>query len=295
MSLRYIFTVLGLILAPIVGFHTIIAFFMKIIWKALYPRLTLKSKLKNDYEDFENLNLIFENKDNISNLQLRLDSAINYANTRVNEYVQLRRMYLEVNLTLMIVVTGILAIFFPPLIEYSKSKTNCEIFNLTIVFMFIYFFIAGFNVIFNLSAHKTRFEKLSFLKKLKSDFINYFKPNMNAGPWRTNRFFKGNVPKKYGELSSRLIDFAENFGFTPFENKPDEKKLIENLSRNDAKNNSDENKLKEDLLRNDVKNLYILLWFQRKYYIHAMWTRRLNLYSIISLGAYFVIFFIILL
>ena len=104
---------------------------------------------------------------------------------------------------------------------------------------------------------------------------------MNAGSWRTNRFFKGNVPKKHEELRTSLNNFAENFGFIPSKKNSDEGKLKTD-------------KLNENLLRNDVKNLYILFWFQRKYYIHAMWTRRLNLYSIISLGAYFVIFFIFL-
>ena len=256
--------------------------------------ILMDNQSENEYEDFESLNFIFKNEDDISNLQLWLDSAINYANTSVNEYVQLRRMYLEVNLTLMIVVTGILAIFFPLLIEYTEANTNYELFSFTIILMLIYFFIAGGNVIYNLCAHKTRFEKLNFLKKLTSDIKNYFNPDVNAGSWRTNRFFKGNVPKKYGELRSHLFKYAKNFGFISLKNNSDENKLKEDISRNDAKNNSDVKKLKEDLLRNDVKNLYILLWYQRKYYIHALWTRRLNLYSIISLGVYLVIFFIII-
>ncbi len=236
-----------------------------------------KIQRKNEYEDFESLNLIFKNKDDISNLQLWLDSAINYANTRVNEYVLLRRMYLEVNLTLMIVVTGILAIFIPELIKYSETISNYELFILTIHFISFYFSIAAINVIYNLSAHKTRFEKLCIIQKLNSNIKNYCRPDVDAGDWRTNRFFKGNVPKKPGGLKTSLNKFARNFGL--ISNKLNEGSL-------------EPDKLKENLFRNDVKNLYILLWFQRKYFIHAIWTRRLNLYSIILLVFYIIIFLI---
>ena len=46
MSMLDIISIIGLILAPIVSVLTIIAFFMKIKWKVLFPRFRLKAKLK---------------------------------------------------------------------------------------------------------------------------------------------------------------------------------------------------------------------------------------------------------
>jgi len=46
MSMLDIFTILGIILTPIVAILAIIASFMKIKWKVLFPRFRLKAKLK---------------------------------------------------------------------------------------------------------------------------------------------------------------------------------------------------------------------------------------------------------
>lgn len=227
---------------------------------------------------FKSLKLIFNEKEDLSNLQTRLDSAINHANERVNQYVQLRRMYLEINLTLMIVVTGILAIFLPELIKYSETTSDFDLLYFTILKSIIYFCIAVFNVIYNLNAHKTRFEDNSYFERFKSNFNNYFNSGTDVGDWRTNKFFRGNVPKKRKELKVKLCEFAGHYGFLPLNSNSD--------------SIANPNVINEELLRNDVKNLYILFWFQKNYYNHAMWTRRFNLYSIIFLGLNVLIFLI---
>ena len=51
MSMLDIFIILGLILSPIVSILTIIASFMKIKWKALFPKFRLKAKLKKYIKD----------------------------------------------------------------------------------------------------------------------------------------------------------------------------------------------------------------------------------------------------
>jgi len=46
MSILDIFTILGIILTPFVAILTIIAYFIKIKWKDLFPKFRLKAKLK---------------------------------------------------------------------------------------------------------------------------------------------------------------------------------------------------------------------------------------------------------
>lgn len=205
-----------------------------------------------------------------SNLRERLDSMINNANNRVNEYVQLRKMYLEINLTLMIVIFTFISVifgFFSDLVKLS-----------TIILMTLYLVVAGYNIIYNLRTHKTSFEieqseynwkfrnKInSYIKKLYkkiSEKKSTKKSEMNI--WTTNRFFRGNVPENVQDLGKYLSKFALNkFSFTVF--APESIKLNP----------------KEKLLKDDVKNLFVLFWYQKNYYKHAMMTRKMTLVNII--------------
>ncbi|MBA7516959.1 hypothetical protein ES705_09009 [subsurface metagenome] len=205
-----------------------------------------------------------------TNLRGSLDSMINYANDRVNEYVQLRKMYLEVNLTLMIVIFAFISIVFEYFSDLAKLFT---IFLLT-----LYLAIAGYNILYNLRAHKIYFEKeqskhnWKFRNKISSYIEKLNKKRSEKNPtknseiniWTANRFFRGNVPEKVQDLKSYLSKFALNkFDFTKV--APESIKLS----------------LEEKLLKDDVKNLFILFWYQKSYYKHAMMTRTLTLASMI--------------
>lgn len=173
-------------------------------------------------------------------------------------------MYLEVNLTIMIVFAAILQFIFDLL--------NPCIQNITILAVIIYYIISGFNIVFNLSEHRTKFgekEKFSFKKKFK----RYFKEETDFDKfWVTTRFYKGNVPKRRENLKESLFIFMKTFGFS--------------LSSN---NNEGENKIVLNLIKDDVKNLFLLFWFQRNYYIFAKWTRRMTLYGVGVIFFYIII------
>ena len=205
-----------------------------------------------------------------TNLRERLDSMINYANDRVNEYIQLRKMYLEVNLTLMIVIFAFISIVF----EYFSDLVKL----ITIILLTLYLAIAGYNIFYNLRAHKTYFEKeqskhnWKFRNKISSYIEKFIEKrseknltkNSEINIWTTNRFFRGNVPEKVQDLKNYLSKFALNkFNFT---------KVAPKLIELD---------FEEKLLKDDVKNLFILFWYQKNYYKHAMMTRKMTLVSMI--------------
>ena len=136
----------------------------------------------NDIPDFE----LLRPPPNIK-LRERLDSMINYANDRINEYVQLRKMYLEINLTLMIVIFTFISIVFENFSDKVKS--------ITILLLILYLVIAGSNILYNLFPHKTSFEGQS---KHHWKFIN-----------RITRHFKR--LKEKGSETHPTISLKRNF------------------------------------------------------------------------------------
>ena len=189
---------------------------------------------------------------------------------RDSQYVQLRKMYLEVNLTLIIVIFTFISIIFDYFSDLVKSYV--------IILLILYLVIAGYNIYFNLRAHKTEFEKDQSEHKWKlrnkiNGYLDKFhnklskkSPTINSEMnfWTTNRFFRGNVPEKVQDLGKYLSNFALNkFNFAILE--------TENIELD----------LKEKLLKDDLKNLFILFWYQKNYFKHAMMTRMMTLISII--------------
>ncbi|MFW9894570.1 MAG: hypothetical protein ACFFD7_02060, partial [Candidatus Thorarchaeota archaeon] len=146
----------------------------------------------------ENLEFDKSIKLNNFNIQDIINNCIVHAVNRVNEYVQLRRMYLEVNLTIMIVFATVISLYYNIIIECFKYFSN--------IFIIIYYVVAGTNVLYNLRAHATKFEdtkEKGFLKRIRNGFKE---PEIDKF-WVSNRFYRGNVPISVTNLKSEYITF----------------------------------------------------------------------------------------
>jgi len=230
------------------------------------------NSMEEDPDELKYSNLNFDDSIDVKlfNIQEHVNNAINHAVNRVNEYVQLRRMYLEVNLTIMIVFATVLQFFYDLIIINIKDLTSVAI--------FIYYSISGCNIIYNLLSHKTKLndkkEKPSYLVRIKK----LFKEKDLEKFWISNRFYKGNMPKSRSDLKKDFFKFAEKFGLNSIKDTIQKDKDIA-----------------LDLIKNDVKTLFVLFWYQKHYLNMATWTRRFNLCGIAIIIIYVILSVIVFL
>jgi len=203
--------------------------------------------------------LIFKHKRELSN---RLQNYITYGVSRVDHYENQRKIFLEMNLTIMIILGAISSTFFN-VIEDTKGKW--------IIFLplIAYSVFTILNVIFNLEEHSTKsFGKITrYDKAIKFIFrckdINEILKKDKC--WNTLWLYRGNI--------SRKMDFK---GLCKFATKRFNGKPNQNINRNTRD-------LANELIRDAIKELYELYFYQANYYRLALWTRKITIYGILYL------------
>lgn len=226
----------------------------------------MKSKIPKENEENEEIeykDLKFSKDFDFKEIERRLLTYIQIANRRVEQYSHERRLSLQINLTILFSISAIFASFFDALNENLKAITS--------VFYILYIILSFVNIVFNMSAHKTKFKPRPILERIKE----FFKRAEMAQYWKTNLYYRGNIPNKVNELKDGLIKFAKNFGL----------KETETLQQD----------IKKSLIKDEIKNLYILFRYQSNYFRLARWTRILTLWGIILVGIYLFVLFVYLL
>lgn len=235
---------------------------------------------KDPKEVFDSLK--FKNNINADDTYLRdrLNHYINNAISRADHYEIQRRIFLEINLTIMIVLATIVSIFFDSLNDNDLLK------KIILIGIGIYFLFSTFNICYNLIEHKTKFNLIDKNKGRKQRIKEWFKSKFKSKKlddfWITYRFYRGNIPKKRelknsNELKESLITFSKKFVLK------DEKES----------NNESNYNIKLELIKDDIRSLYIIFWHQANYHRLAKWTRRFTIWGIISIIFYIITVLII--
>jgi len=199
--------------------------------------------------------LVFERKKELSN---QLQNYISFGVSRADHYENQRRIFLELNLTIMVILGAISSIFFNFLDDKGK------LFIVTILISFSVLTI--FNIIFNLEEHPTKeFSNLTrydkFIKKIFrcKDIDDILEEEEG---WNTLWFYRGNITKQ------KDFEGLKNFAIDRFKGKPIE---------------SSKKDLRDELIRDDIKDLYKSYYYQANYYRLGLWTRNITIYSILYL------------
>ncbi len=251
--------------------------------------------------------LMFEQRDE---LRTRLKNYIFNASGVVSNYVAQRKIFIEINLTIMIVLATFFGLIFKFLTDINTF------FILAFIGLIIYLFISMLNIIYNLTEHRTFNIKLyreDFWKtnwfyrnhvpetevknKCLRKIINFFRKIIKILRKIKNKFFKRKDSKEIElELIKNLNDFADNF------------KLHSNNKSNNSINKKNESKSKEinekkkdnktlfenQLIRDDIKNLYKLYIYESNYYSIAKGTRIITLVGLIIIIIYYPIILLFL-
>ena len=221
---------------------------------------------KDPKEMFESL--VFEHKRKLSN---RLQNYITYGVSRVDHYDNQKKIFLEMNFTIMIILGAILSVFF----GFLDDKGKWIIF----IILIAYSVLTILNILFNLEEHSTRSfrtmtrydEVIKFLFRCK-DIEDVLKEDEG---WNSLWFYRGNI------LSKMDFESLYNFATERFKGK---------VNRNNNKNIID---LSNQLIRDDIKELYKLYFYQANYYRLALWTRNITIYSILYLIITFITLIIV--
>lgn len=225
---------------------------------------------KNQINFKDEFNKLVFKENYISMLKDTLNSYNDYAISRADHYEQQRRIYFELNLTVLIILGSVISVFFS--VFHDRFKF------IIVGTWIVYFIYSFFNLWFFLTEHGTfRGIKVpiidKFLKKLKL----YKVPTDSEydKEWKNLRFYRGIIgeERSFDELYKFAIN---NFGGIKC---GDEKKLKEDIE--------------SKLIRDDIKSLYTLYYHQKNYYLIGYNERRISIYSFVILFLAFMVFFII--
>lgn len=223
--------------------------------------------------------------DDLDNLRSRFNNYTTNATDRTDAYAAQRKIFLEINLTLMIFLGAFLSVIVRLLPDDWLPKIlnhNCLlIFMILIIAGIIFLVISIYNIIYSLIEHRT------FPKSLDYDDF-----------WKTRWFYRGHIHKKKKSnqneksiekniLNAKKEELYYLIKLNKFAKKFHSIKKTKTTPKNEEKTTNTE----EKLIRDDLKNLFKLYQYQSNYFSIAKHTR---ITTLIAIGVFILMIIIII-